>query len=186
MCRSDPRGLRPGGRDGPSILALIALVVSASFELACPVGTFDYPYGAPVQQREDEIPGDGSVGRQPDATILMTKGSFQSAPTSDGGQLCAAKGVAHSCDPVKLSGCTQGSCYMTAKLGPACVCPVGSAKEGASCKTGVACAPGLACVGTSAPGICRAVCLRSKGGCPSGKHCDSIQGASTYGVCIPN
>lgn len=101
--------------------------------------------------------------------------------------VCSAEGVAASCDPLTNEGCAEGSCYIVANKGPACVCPAGTAEAGGECNTTSECAPKHGCIGEIAPGSCSPYCDRSKeGGCPTGFFCDKIKQHPTFGVCAPN
>ena len=66
-------------------------------------------------------------------------------------------GIQVDCDPVGLSGCVVGQCYVLKNLGSACVCP-GAVPTGGSCSTTSECAPGNVCAGTEPPGVCRPTC----------------------------
>lgn len=98
---------------------------------------------------------------------------------------CSPSGTPTSCDPVLVTGCPSGSCYVTVN-GVVCVCPAGTAATGTACSTTVQCAPGNVCAGSSAPGLCRKTCDPQAAQCGSGETCTAIKGYTQVGYCEPS
>lgn len=139
----------------------------------------------------------GCVGRYfnpeagPETAVIVDAGRDGPPSTSDGPVVvadlggCSPSGTPTSCDPVLVTGCPSGSCYVTVD-GIGCVCPAGTAATGAACSTTVQCAPGNVCAGTSAPGLCRKTCDPQAAQCGSGETCTAIKGYTQVGYCAPN
>jgi hypothetical protein len=140
----------------------------------------------------------GCVGRYfnpeagaPEAAVDAGGETRKDGPPSDGPVVvpdasgCSPSGTPTSCDPVLVTGCPSGSCYVTVN-GIVCVCPAGTTATGAACSTTVQCAPGNVCAGTSAPGLCRKTCDPQAAQCGTGETCTAIQGYTQVGYCEPN
>lgn len=98
---------------------------------------------------------------------------------------CSATGSPTTCDPVQVSGCLAGSCYIILNKGSSCVCPEGTAATGDPCNTTAECAPGNVCAGTVAPGTCRATCDTASPNCDATETCNAINGLPQWGYCTP-
>jgi hypothetical protein len=97
---------------------------------------------------------------------------------------CSASGVTTSCDPLQLTGCSSGSCYLVGS-GTGCVCPAGTVTSGGSCTVTRNCLPGYVCAGSQAPGTCRPLCDPSASKCTGSTTCTVIQTVTQYGYCEP-
>lgn len=101
------------------------------------------------------------------------------------GESCSAAAIPGPCDPVDLTGCAQGACYVLPSAGLACVCPAGTIDEGSPCNTTKLCKPGMLCAGTAPPGTCQRVCRASSGAsvCLSGQFCRFLAQHPAFGYC---
>ena len=108
--------------------------------------------------------------------------------TAAEGGTCSAAGNPWPCDPVDLTGCAQGWCYVLPTEGQACVCVPGTLQQGSYCNTTTQCKPGTLCAGTVAPGICQRVCHANTDAsvasvCPSGRFCRFLTKHPSFGYC---
>jgi hypothetical protein len=101
------------------------------------------------------------------------------------GGACSPTGTKASCDPVALSGCAKGTCYIAPKVGSVCVCPAGTLTEGSTCYTTVECKAGHLCAGSLPSGICRETCDPKQDTCPTGKYCLYLTDFPQWGFCKP-
>ncbi len=124
----------------------------------------------------------GETVRETDAS---GGGGGGSGAGASGAGTCSAAGVPQDCDPIGLTGCAAGVCYVVKNQGSACVCPSGGISTGGSCNTSVECAPGHVCAGTRAPGVCRKTCLPSAPACGTGQKCTFITALPSFGYCEP-
>jgi hypothetical protein len=127
------------------------------------------------------------VGPEASAADLGVDAAMPQDAAAEGGN-CSAAGNPWPCDPVDLTGCAQGSCYVLPTLGQACVCVAGILNEGSPCNTTTLCKPGTLCAGTSPPGICRRVCRADTDAsvasvCPSGWFCRYLTQHPSFGYC---
>jgi hypothetical protein len=97
--------------------------------------------------------------------------------------LCSPSGVATACNPIAVTGCTAGACYLTTP-GTVCVCPAGTQVLGGTCMTTTDCQPGHVCAGTSAPGICRPMCDPAAPKCGANEFCINVTLHPTFGYCV--
>ena len=152
---------------GKAVAVLVMLMV-----VGC-VGRYFVPAdGGPDGSAPTDASGrDGPVGKD-------------EGPDPDSGG-CSPGGVPSSCDPVLVTGCGAGSCYVTPS-GIGCVCPAGTSATGTACSTTVECAPGNVCAGTAPPGVCRKTCAPQASQCNSAETCIAIAGYTQIGFCAPN
>jgi hypothetical protein len=142
----------------------------------------------PGQQPCEDTTADGCIkapdAGMPDDTSPREASAVFDAPPRPDAALCSPDGVAASCDPVALTGCAAGFCYVLKSKGPACVCPEGTAGRDKSCSTTTDCEAGHVCAGGSQPGTCRATCDPQKSdACGAGATCVQIASFPSYGYC---
>ena len=107
------------------------------------------------------------------------------APTPDTKPVCTPTGVPTACEPITVTGCAAGACYLTT-VGTACVCPAGTQGPGLTCVTTTDCTPGHVCVGTAPPGVCRKMCdSGTSKPCPGSEVCIQITLHPMFGYCEP-
>jgi hypothetical protein len=158
----------------------IATLLSGSLLVLTGSGCLVQPDASLWKNRRD---ASGDAGDAGDAA------SDASIPSGDADAACSTTGVIADCDPVALTGCSQGGCYLLPHgAGTACVCPPGTVTNGNDCETTIRCTPGSLCQGTAAPGTCRSVCEldASPGMCSSGLFCEAHGSYINYGYCMPS
>lgn len=163
----------------PGRLAALVMIATTA---ACLVSPDENLWKARARDAAPDGPADGPADHAPGPDHdVATDGSGPDGP------LCLPTGVKASCDPLNVSGCAQGSCYIVLYKGSVCVCPAGTIATGGTCYTTVECAPGNVCAAPAPPtGICRATCdPAASSPCPSGESCTAINGLPKWGYCAP-
>lgn len=167
-------------------MLVVAVGCIAALGCAGDAGSFDRdPVGPKDARLSAERSGDGASRDAKTADGASRDSAPSEGGASEGGANCSTTGVKASCDPVKLTGCAKGQCYIVRGAGAACVCPAGSNGLDQPCNTTTACAPGHVCAGTTAPGTCRRACDPTAPNCATGLTCTPVNQLPMFGFCEP-